>query len=304
VPLRRAIAYDWWGSVGYPGRRFDTVAVAMMVGLAAFAREMVRIDLRRRGTAALALASVLLALAGAWNYGVLRELAAGVPTESPRPSPEKWAETLSHAAVPLWRLVGNPLAWPASIPFAIRYRVHPRKWDVVGSPGLFYHHHQTLRIQGQTVLSFTDPAQADYLAGTFAGETTRFEGNPLRYAGEGRARILLPLHWPEVGRMTFRVIVPVDVLPAGPDARVRMGLVVNGVSLGERSVAPGAILDLAYEMPHGVTRQGINEISLEIRDGVLGFVRLELEDVDPAPYIREEEKLLELKERRKRLLVD
>ena len=47
---------------------------------------------------------------------------------------------------------GNPFAWPGSLPFALRYRVHPRAWTPFTNGGYFDHGYRPVVLRGPDVL--------------------------------------------------------------------------------------------------------------------------------------------------------
>lgn len=274
--------YDWWGSVGFPGRRFDLMAVPLMVGAAALVRSVLRADRRAPGRAAIFACVFIVLWLGGRNIGTTMGVASGLRSDIPRPRYLARGEVARFEDRAIWDNLGEPLAWPASIPFAIQYRVHPRRWDVAGGRELFYHEHQTLRrLPEEAFLLFVGGTASDLLDG--------FRVSPITVAGEASleiphhsARVLLPLHFPDVGRLVLRAV-------ATTSHPARLSVRWEGVDLGTREVALGAAQDLAYDVPPGVPVHGLNELWLWT-DAPVGLVRLELFDPDPAPIERQTER--------------
>ena len=190
--------YDWWASIGYPGRRYDLLFVPAMVGIAVTAQTVGEWAWRRRNLA-VGLAAIVLFVP--FSVGVAQAIARGARIDTAGTAAVKWDWVNKRIATGIWQTVGNPLAWPASIPFALRWGVHPRAWDVLGSQDLFYHDHQTLvRREHESTLRPGEAQNAEYFGGTFEASSERVAGLSARVAHPGNARILLPLHWPEAGR--------------------------------------------------------------------------------------------------------
>lgn len=278
-----ASVYDWWGSVGFPARRFDMLIVPTMYGLAAVGVALRRLTARTRGGGLVVAATVLLLALTPWNFGLVTAIAKAVRIDQAKPAPTHWGAVFREMTEPTWKSVGNPLAWPASIPFALRHGVHPRQWDVLGSQELFYHDHQTLdRRQYESTLELALPGNELYLAGTFQRELVNLRGHDVRVAGRGTARFLLPLHWPELGAVRLTVSPATE----GDTPLVRCNF--NGVFCGQ--VRVGRDRDaLRFDIPPGVAIHGTNELRLSL-EAPVGFGRVELLDPDPPPSVRQRER--------------
>ncbi|MCB9618326.1 MAG: hypothetical protein H6724_02610 [Sandaracinus sp.] len=288
-----ASVYDWWGSIGFPGRRFDMLAVPTMYGLAALAGMLRRQAQRHRGFGLGVAATLLLAVLFPWNAALVASIAKAVRVDQARPAPMHWEAVFHELGHGTWKGVGNPLAWPASIPFALEHGTHPRAWDVVGSQELFYHDHQTLERRGpESTLELGLGWTEGYVAGSFQRDSTRLEGRDVRVAAPGRARIFLPLHWPDAGAITL------EVVPAMAGQRSRVRAALNGVTLGVQTV-PGARTTLRFEVPAGVSFHGINELTLDL-GRPLGVGSVQIFDRDPPPTIEQRRRNAELLEERRR----
>lgn len=287
--------YDWWGSVGFPGRRFDLLAAPLIVGAAFFASSLQRWERARPGRMGLAVAVPLVIVLWLGNFALSIATGRAMRADFARTSIDHAHAYLDEGIAPIWRAIGNPLAWPGSLPWAIRYRQHPRDWDVAGSQELFYHDHQTLAWnEAGSTLPLAEERVTGYLSGSFTGVAT-VRGRRARVADPGSARILLLLHWPEAGRLTF------DAATAdaghGP---ARLGLTVNGVGVGIQEVADGAFAPVSFELPRGTTRHGTNEVWLWVEGGPIALANLVVRDPQPPPTIEQRERNRQLLEERRR----
>jgi hypothetical protein len=288
-----ASVYDWWASVGFPGRRFDMLIVPSIYGLAALGAAFRRVSWRNRGFGLAFAGGLLVVVLFAWNAALVAGIAKAVRIDQARPAPMHWGAIFHELSHPPWRSVGNPLAWPASIPFALEHDTHPRAWDVVGAQELFYHDHQTLeRREHESTLELGVDWTEGYTAGTFQREPTRLHGRDVRVAGAGRARVLLPLHWPDLGAIT------IDASPLHEDDPPTVRCFLNGASCGQ-DVLDAARKTLRFEVPRGVSFHGINELVLEL-DEPAAFGRLQLLDPSPPPSVEQRRRNDELLERRRR----
>ncbi|MEZ4251488.1 MAG: hypothetical protein R3B99_25020 [Polyangiales bacterium] len=223
----------------------------------------------------------------------MASIAKAVRIDQARPAPMHWEAVFHELGHSTWKGVGNPLAWPASIPFAVERGTHPRAWDVVGSQELFYHDHQTLERRGpESTLELGYAWAEGYVAGSFQRDVVRLEGRDVRVAAPGRARIFLPLHWPDAGAITL------DVVPAVTDQRSRVRAALNGVTLGVETV-PGARTTLRFAVPAGVSFHGINELTLDL-GRPLGVGTVQVFDRDPLPTLEQRRRNAELLEQRRR----
>jgi hypothetical protein len=272
--------WDWWGSIGYPGRRFDLMMAPMMLGLAACAHSFAALHRRRprftRWLVASCTAFVTVYATWATQYG----LAKAMRTDYARRSTETWKETFAYGAATFWSASGNPLTWPASIPFALEWQVHPRRWDVLGGPELFYHEERSLlRRGGESIVWFDNAQHADYIDGNWRRTVEVMEGMRVRVASPGRGRILLPLHYPDAGSFGFRVVR----VNAASTAPITLALEVNGTRIPAQRIEPGAIRDLRFDLAPGVTHHGINEIFVTLEGEDVGFEKMEIFDRTPTP---------------------
>jgi hypothetical protein len=272
------------------------LAVPFMIGLAAFAHELRIWALRKRQGAVLGVAGAVLVLVmGFWNVSAIVGVALALRTDVPQPSPLYWRATFGRTLDPMWRAVGNPLTWPASIPFAIHYGTHPRRWDMVGGREIFYHDHQDLhRRPHESILDFSREQEALYVDGPAAGESiTSHEGQRGIVLSPGSSRVFLPLHYPHAGRL--------DLSMGAIGERARVSLRVNRVSLGTRPVAAGGARPVRYPVPFGATEQGINELWVWVEGSPVLLTRVDVHDPAEDPELDQTQRNLELLEERRRL---
>jgi hypothetical protein len=290
--------YDWWGSIGFPGRRFDLIAVPSMIGLAAFGHEVRRWAARRRPGASLGLAAALLFLPlGIWNIALQIGLCRAMRTDIAQGSPAQWRENAGQLIDPMWTAFGNPLTWPASIPFAIEHGTHPRRWDVVGGQEIFYHDHQTLAYrEAESTIVFADHDHWLYVDGPAAArEPETIGGSTGIRVSQGTSRIFLPLHFPDAGRIALTLNAP-------EGETVRVGLSINGVRLGTQAVGHGHIPVVAFAIPPGVTHDELNEAWVWVDGSYVLLVRAQLFDRSPPPRIHQEEANERLRQARRRAI--
>jgi hypothetical protein len=276
--------WDWWGSIGYPGRRFDLMMAPFMLGLAAFAQRFAELARRRRRSmlTLVAVGTMLACVESAW--GVQYGLAKAMRTDLARQSPESWKESFAYGAATLWSSVGNPLTWPASLPFALKWGVHPRRWDVLGGPELFYHEERSLqRRSGESNVWFDNAQHADYLDG-WRKPVEMLDEMRVRYLAPGRGRILVPLHYPDAGAFKLRVAIASTAnATANATAPATIALEVNGTKFPPQVVAAGGIREVQFDLAPGVTHHGINEVFVTVAGAEVGFERMEILDRSPSP---------------------
>jgi hypothetical protein len=291
-------AYDWWGSVGAPGRRFDVMVVPFIVGLAAFGHELWRWASKRRPGAALFWAAALLFVPLTFcSIAVHVGVARGMRTDVAQGSPSLWRQTMDQIMDPIWENVGNPMTWPASIPFAIHYGTHPRRWDVVGAPELFIHDERTIRYRTfESTIVIAERNQELYVDGPVASEaleTVRGEtGIRLR---DGTSRLFLPIHFTEAG------FIELTVVPLAEDTPTRIGLTIEGSRLGTQRLEGDRTQRVRWTIPIGVFDLGINEAWIWVDGGDVLLVRAQLFDPIPSPEERQRPINMQILEERRRL---
>jgi Dolichyl-phosphate-mannose-protein mannosyltransferase len=280
-----ASVYDWWGNMGYPGRRFDSTTAIFGWGLASFAEGVTRSAHAHRGAGLRALATGAIVLLALFTTGASEWVARAGRTDLPHRSDGDWKIVGESVSGPLWQAVGNPLTWPASIPFALHYGVPIRAWDFAGGPGLFFHHWLNLtRPRDQSVFRFG--GEEAVLLGGFENEA---QGG-VRYLEGEFGRMVIPIAWPDVGALRFAVTRPADARTGA-----HLWVELDGEDLGTFRVSPGAS---TLEMPVYGRHEGICLIRLRASQRV-GFRELEIVDPTPAPSVAEAEYLREVAARRR-----
>jgi hypothetical protein len=219
----------------------------------------------------LACAFVAFAVSG---YGSMWGVAAGeVPNTRDERASFFWAAAFSGTAKGTHDLVGNPLAWPASIPFAIEHGVHPRRYDMVRGIGGFYQEFETGRIRAR--LDFDHArigrgAYFDYAVDGFEEEPRVVNGRPSAVTSEAHARVLLPLFADDLSEveLNWTATTPKDAPATAQTERgpARVAITWNGQPLAQHDV-PSRWSKTRIVMPPRVVRVGVNEVELEIVDG-------------------------------------
>ncbi|AKF05896.1 Hypothetical protein DB32_003045 [Sandaracinus amylolyticus] len=285
-----ASVFDWWGAIGFPGRRFDSVLVPFAIGIAAVAERVVRAQRQRPGVGLVALATVVIVALGAWSTGTQVAVATATRLDLAHRSDRMWHDVWGRVTRPLWEHVGNPLAWPGSIPFALRYGVSPRVWDFAGAQELFLHDWLTLRRRPEdATFDFVERHQ-ELLVG-FEEDVRTVRGRRVRGVRAQYARMIVPISWPEIGAMRFTVARPDDA--TGP---VHVWLAIDDEDLGSFRIDPD---ERELRVPVRGEHQGIVEIRMRVVGGWVGFGTLEFLDVHPTPQEREAPHLREVAERRR-----
>jgi hypothetical protein len=275
-----AAVFDWWGGTSYPGRRFDSMAVPMAIGAAAFFNELVlraKAQPRTMG----AVATALFLLGGlVWNAGASATAVVGAISHAPDRADRIWARTWERTSGPVWEAVGNPLAWPASLPFALRYGLHPRAWDVAGAPELFFHHWLTMEQSGFDWTFDAVDRHAELLAG-FDATAVSVAGRRVRLSSGEWAHGVIPLSWPALGALDLEVAVPEDDAD-GVDVWIALG----DEDLGSHHVPAGR--SLLHVPTSGLyEHDGLQALRLRVLGGRLGLAQIQLRDPSPSPAERQ-----------------
>lgn len=272
-----ACVMDWWGGMAYPGRRFDSTVVPMAVGTAFFANVILEAS-RRSATYLPRLVAVsVVVLGGLWTTGATAYIQAGPgDAHDPGRSDRLLGAAGSALVSPIWTVIGDPLALPASIPFAIRYGLRPRAWDVAGAPDLFLHHWLTLERSGWNWrYDFVD-THAELLVG-FEDTVAPIGGRRVRAMSGEYARAVIPVGWPDLGGFQFDVAVPPDDLDG-----VNLWVEIDGESLGSQWIEPGASR-VRFLTSNLEAHEGLCVLRLRVVGGRIGFAGADLLDPDPSP---------------------
>lgn len=176
------------------------------------------------------------------------------------PMPELYGTGLRIGLEGVYESVGNPFVLPASLPFALRYGVHPRAFDLHTNGGMFGHSYRPVALRGPDTVPFNNPAVDGMLV---EGMRRTPEGAIVR--GGTRGRWLNELEWPYVTH------VEISARPLG-SAPVRLHVLAGSFlrrrEVGSVTIPPGGgVVTLAT--PPGAFDSGPNEIVLEPSGDVL-----------------------------------
>lgn len=285
-----ACVTDWWGAIGFPGRRFDSVSLPFAIGIAASIEEIARAARSSPSLVPALAAGALTLVLGAWNTAT--DLAAtsavrmDVGHRSDRMALDLWARVLT----PVRDAIGHPFALPASIPFAIRYRIRPVAWELAGAQELFLHDWLTLRRRPEEATFDFVERHAELLVG-FDDSIETIGGRRVRRIRGEHARAIVPVSWPEIGSLRF-------VLAREPSATepAHVWLELDGEDLGSHRIDPDdRELRVLVAQPH----QGILELRMRVVGGSIGLSSMEMLDPLPSPQEREREHLRSVAERRR-----
>jgi hypothetical protein len=270
--------WDYWGSMGYSNRRFTEMSAPLGLGMALLLGAIFRYAERHPRAVAGALLSVVVGAFSAWNVAAMTGVGSGrIANWREARSDLIWEQVFHELARGTYEAVGNPLAWPASLPFALRFDTHPMRYDAMRGMTLFYgEYHDASPRHGETSAYFTGGSlHALYAAEGFADEPETMNGRKgLRVTGE-RARLLLPIFMDGVGavRLRYRRVEP-------GDGRVRLEW--DGVELDDRDV-DGRWRLQTFPVPEGVAHAGVNDVELFVTGGPILIASLDLVAAPPRP---------------------
>jgi hypothetical protein len=279
-----ACVADWWGGVGFSARRFDAMTVPFAFGIASALSEAQRFASHRRNRGSLTLAALAAALFAGWGAAGSVGVSLGLRSDIAQGTDATWTNITGRAQTSVANAVGNPLSWPASLPFALRHRVHPRVWDHASTPELFFHRWLTLEAQ-------PDLTTAD-LTGRHAELCIGFDPVEGRYRrpSSTEARVLLPISYPYVGSLR----IAANGRPSGAEP-VLLRLALGDEPLGEHPVTAGEqVLEVPVRAPHS----GIVELTLSMDRGHVDVATLELRDRSPAPSVAQARRNQRIRARR------
>ncbi len=284
-----ACVADWWGAVGFAARRYDAMTVPFAIGIAGALVELVNVVRARPRLAPALVSGVLVVSLVAMTSSSSMAIAAGMRSDIAQPATDTWSRASHYGQRVLWGVVGNPLAWPASIPFALEHGVSPRVWDQASMPELFFHRWLTLETQADLVTADLVGAH-DALAIGFDAVTTTPRGAFRFPTGDG-GRVLLPISYPYVGGLSLTV----DPAPTSPSEPLHVWLALDDEVLGTFEVRQGQTsLDVPVAAPH----QGIVELRMRLEGGTMGLSRVQILDRSPHPSIAQARRNARLRARR------
>ena len=229
-----AVTYEWWSGASFGQRRMCSVTLPVLVGLAVLLRWTgVRIGTRSPALAKHALAVLVLGYLIAWNLVWVGKLTRGKPAGRDN-KPSCCADIpapLSWIARPVYDVVGNPFALPASAYFSLRHGVDLKRWDAaVGNyalvPGVLGYADGSYR-RAAAIWNALDDR---YVIGGL-GPVQREGARTWRWTTAPEATLLVPLLMPEPHRISIPIAANV---PAG--GRTSVQVRCNGKLVAEAPV--------------------------------------------------------------------
>lgn len=263
--------WDYWGSMGYSNRRFTEMSVPLGFGMALVLASVFRYAEREPRRLAGAMLGLVVTAFSVWNIAAMTGVGSGrIANWREARSDLIWEQIFHELAHGTYEAVGNPAAWPASLPFALRFDAHPMRYDAMRGMSLYYAEYETRapRVGETTAIFAGGPLHALYATDGFSAEPETLAGRRgLRVDGE-HARLLIPLFLSEVGGVSLRYR---RTQPGEGSVRVTW----NGTDLGEQPLT-AAWNPTWFRIPEGVARTGVNEVELHVSGGPLVLASLEV----------------------------
>jgi hypothetical protein len=249
-----AAATDWWGGYGFGARRMVDWTVVPMLGAAALLD-----GFRRRMADEPENALRVVGLAAALPF-VLLAVGMMAAFENRRVPPASTVESvqLYAAGMDAWyRFAGNPVTWPASVPFAVEFGVAPWKYDVIG--GRYFLRNDT---PAEPVLRFADPRHRVFLTRGWRGD---FGDDGTAWMGPTGAEIALGLYGRGPVACVLRVkrVARRGMGEPGPLAP-RLSVRVNDVEVSPPAPVPPGWSDVSFKIPEGLPRKGANRVTFVV----------------------------------------
>lgn len=205
-----SIILDWWGQAAFGQRRLCSMTLPLVVGLALGATWAGQALVRWRVPRAVVMALAVIGAGWfvAWNVARVLPLAGGRPANfgAGPACCRQVGPPLSTVAQPIYDLVGNPFALPASALFAWRHGVPLARWDAVQGdypwvPAIDYTRE---RLAGQVARWPLGSPRTDkhVLRGLAAGS----KAHGLRWTTSAHAEILVPNLLPEPLELALRLV--------------------------------------------------------------------------------------------------
>lgn len=123
-------AWDWWAGGAYGGRRYSALLPVITVGLGHVASA---ISARGRSARTLAAGGLGAVLALQLAFLVAYER-RDITWDAAQPAAGTWGRFLGPPGRAILRWTGNPMSWPASLPFALRWHVAPARYETLVGP--------------------------------------------------------------------------------------------------------------------------------------------------------------------------
>jgi hypothetical protein len=239
-----AAVLDWWASASFGQRRMCSVTLILVFGLAALIRACAVAGLRLRMPrwARHGLAVCVLGWFIAWNIAQVSRLrrgkAAGHPTAASCCG--RVPKAMRVVAQPIYRLIGNPFALPASALFALRHDVGLRRWDNIAGDYVYvppwYEYNNGRYKQHRAKWNIPSGNAGKYvLGGLGPPQKQPRTKRGYRWTTATEARMLVPILLPEAHSFTLRL--GSNGLAGGAPEAVTIAM--NGEVLLERELSPG-----------------------------------------------------------------
>ncbi len=230
-----SIILDWWGQASFGQRRLCSMTLPLVVGLASLLGWGGSLLVRQRWTRALAHGGALVGCGWfvAWNLARVWPLHGGKPAQvGAGPACCRGVgQPFAAIAQPVYDLLGNPFALPASAWFAWRHDVPLSRWDLVQGdyPWLPPMDYTPGTLRGQSARLALGAPRSDKLVvrGLDPGQAA----SGLRWTTATTAEILVPNLLPEALELELAL------LPGGPGVDVALhwnGREVASLTLVER----------------------------------------------------------------------
>ncbi|MBA3232242.1 MAG: hypothetical protein H0T05_05425 [Acidobacteria bacterium] len=239
-----ASVQDWWGSAGFGGRRFDGTIPMFIVGVAAFGAWAVEAARRHPGRVMAAVGALL----AAWNLALMSVAHQGIVRIGESVS---FGDTSAAQARELHGWFGNPFTYPVSLGFAMRNRVGPSQYDLLGVNRIYG---DPLQPYGRIDIGAGD----QWVLGTGWHAAERGgDGTTFRWVAQG-ATLLLPLD--HAAPTTLQIRLHAFGFPgATPQA---LTVLVNGHQLAPLPVGPGWEV-VQIDTDAGIWRAGVNRLRFD-----------------------------------------
>lgn len=177
----------WTGSGTYGARLLTPLVSILVAGTAVAIERAVRFALANK-------ARTRVVLAMSWLMPFLF-IAWGLDQAVEKP-PFAYGEGARHTFEDIYRVAGNPFAWPATVPFRLRYGVGSVAFDRLASSGMFVHDFRTAKLVSEDLFHFGPKEPYVYVA----TGTTLPDGSLL--VTPTTSRVLVSLYWPWVTHLS------------------------------------------------------------------------------------------------------
>lgn len=261
--------WDFWGGYGFSNRRFCEMTLPFTIGAAWTLERAWKWFTRRPSRIAVTWVSVLTLCFGAWNWAEMWGVAhLTLVSHHEDQAPVFWKTTFGILVDGVYDAVGNPLNWPASIPFAMHYHVHPKTYDVMRGMAVFFERYDTMAPRpGDDVANFAETKRFPMLVDGFGPEPRRVDRLDAGIMTADDARMLIPIFIDDVGAVEFKWRATDAHAPR------KLFLSWNGHALGPWNVTDAWRVE-RVEIPRGVIRNGVNVLRWHVDGGPVAFASM------------------------------